>query len=45
MTMDDSMEGSQLLMAFNKKSYPVMVQGVIPTLGEATIERKYFTHN
>ena len=40
MTMDDLVQGSQLLLTLNKKSYPVTVQKVVSALTEATTEHK-----
>ena len=36
LTIEDLVEGSQLLMTANKKSYPVTVQKVIPALGDVS---------
>ena len=41
MTMDNLVEGEQLLMTANKKEYPVTVQRVVSALADATVERKY----
>lgn len=41
MTMDDLVEGSQLLLQMNKKSYPVTVRRIISVLGQVqAVERK-----
>ena len=40
LTIEDLVEGSQLLMTANKKSYPVTVQKVIPALGDVSAARK-----
>ena len=39
-TVDDLVEGSQLLMMNNRKSYPVLVLKVVSALGDGTTERK-----
>ena len=39
-TMDNLVEGEQLLMTANKE-YPVTVQCVVSALADATVERKY----
>lgn len=42
LTMDDLVEGSQLLLTMSGKSYPVTVLRVIPALTDVTAESKSY---
>lgn len=45
LTMDDLVEGSQLLLTMSGKSYPVTVLRVIPALTDVTAESKSYYIN